>query len=143
MRIYTIQMAKWRLAKRAGLHILDTTVKTGDLKVAPTWDMVLAYKRGELSSDDYQKEYQLILEDSMKEYPDYWEELLQIPNLALLCFCKSGAFCHRVLLKEHLLRWAELKGIVAEDGGELTEDLPHVVRSAMGVFTSLPTPSIK
>lgn len=69
MIVHTLQMAKWRLASKHGFAVVDATVKTGDVKLAPTWDMVLAYKKGELTEDEYTALYTDILDQSLKDNP--------------------------------------------------------------------------
>jgi len=51
MKITTAQLA---IVKPRG-HIVDITVKSGVKAFAPTWDMVMGYKRGTLSIEEYTK----------------------------------------------------------------------------------------
>jgi uncharacterized protein YeaO (DUF488 family) len=48
---------------------------------------------------------------SYKENRKRWDELLNQDEVVLVCFCKAGDFCHRVLLAEILVKLgAEYKG---------------------------------
>ena len=44
MKIYTIQISKWRKAEQLGVQFKDVTVKSGDKLFAPTWDFLMEYK---------------------------------------------------------------------------------------------------
>jgi len=77
---------------------LDVTVKTGIKAFAPTWEMVLGYKSGILSKQKYEEQYIALLTRSWKENRAEWEKLLRMSEVTLVCFCKPGNFCHRVLL---------------------------------------------
>lgn len=127
MVVYTLQMGSWRLAASKNLKLVDTTVKSGTVKLAPTWEMVLPYKKGELSEEDYTKQYLEILEKSYTDNLDWWDDFLLQDRIALLCFCKAGAFCHRLLLTEFIGRLCEDRDIPFEYLGELTRSTDKVL----------------
>jgi uncharacterized protein YeaO (DUF488 family) len=102
MRLYTIQLAQWRKAKGLVVPLLDTTVRTGDKCFAPSWDMVLGVKSGELTEDEYTKLYKRKMLDSIKTNPSRWAEVLKMESVAVACYCTNGAFCHRYILAEIL-----------------------------------------
>lgn len=77
---------------------LDVTVKTGIKAFAPTWEMVLRYKSGVLSNVQYEEQYIALLRRSWRENRTEWQKLLRMSEVTLVCFCKPGNFCHRVLL---------------------------------------------
>lgn len=82
---------------------LDITVKGKDTigsAFAPTWDMVMKFKRGEMSESEYGRRYIDLLRKSYQTRPDAWQNLLSRPEVTLVCFCKAGDFCHRVLLAQ-------------------------------------------
>lgn len=82
---------------------LDITVKGKDpigSAFAPTWDMVMKYKKGRMSEAEYRERYIELLRDSYKTRPGAWQNLMTRPEVTLVCFCRSGDFCHRVLLAE-------------------------------------------
>lgn len=134
MVVYTLQMAKWRLAKQYNLTLVDATVKTGNVKLSPTWDMVLEYKKGLLNEEDYTTQYLNILEHSLKTHPDWWEAFLVSGDLALLCFCKAGAFCHRLLLADFIARLCEERDIPFENKGELVTLPIPPLKGALSAF---------
>jgi hypothetical protein len=117
MIVYTYQLAHWRRLQKTQVPLVDTTVKTGDVRLAPTWDMVLSIKRGALSEDDYSRLYFERLDYWWFHDPMFWDELLTHPVLAFGCYCRAGQFCHRHLLVDFLRRVTEV-----DYRGELTTD---------------------
>jgi len=110
MDIYTAQY------KYDNIDRLDITVKGQDplgKAFAPTWEMVRGLISGALLPEQYSKQYGDIIGNVSKES---WEELLSFAShrgsITLVCFCKPGAFCHRVLLAKWLDAggWGEYKG---------------------------------
>lgn len=89
----------------SGKDRVDVTVKSSTYPwnlFAPTWTMVMDYKRTG-DEQDYVKKYN----DIVKEvYIKQEQGLLTLLNsnrtITLICFCPAGAFCHRVLLAQHL-----------------------------------------
>ena len=122
MELYTIQVARWRLAKELDIQFVDTTVKSGDSVFAPTWPMVTAYKDGSLSESDYTKQYIELLRSSYREHRGDWLELLKLERAAIACYCKAGAFCHRMLLRDALEKVALANNLPFEYKGELTKN---------------------
>ena len=108
MRLWTIQVGKWRLAKDRDIRMMDTTVKSGYSLFAPTWDMVLAHKRGPdaeggMSDETYSGLYYQILLRSWKSRRTDWMNFLMDGDMyALACYCPEGKFCHRHLLIKFL-----------------------------------------
>lgn len=115
MDVYTFQLGKWRKVQALpGVKIIDTTVRTGYAQVAPTWDMVLGSKSGVLTPEDYTSQHYEILRTSRGLNPRFWDALFRLEQVALGCYCKAGAFCHRHLLKQYLMEHTN-----ALDKGEL------------------------
>jgi len=83
---------------------LDITVKSGDRAFAPTWDMVMGHKRGEISDAQYTAMYLSMMRRSYHDNKVSWQELVARDSVTLVCFCRPGAFCHRVLLAEILVK---------------------------------------
>lgn len=102
-----------------GLKLFDTTVKSGEPRVAPTWQIVLGHKDGSISDDQYTAEYLKILNESYLTNPAWWDALLKRNDLVLACYCRPDKFCHRHLLKEFIKRKAIVKGVLVHDKGEL------------------------
>jgi uncharacterized protein YeaO (DUF488 family) len=103
MRIHTVQLAR---SKNLDVPVIDVTVKSAEGKarlVAPTWDMVRGHKSGKIDDETYTKLYMEILEQNEQRILDafaFYSTLTQ--KLALACYCRPGAFCHRVLLANWL-----------------------------------------
>jgi uncharacterized protein (DUF488 family) len=79
----------------SGADRLDITVKGQDaigVIFAPTWDMVMGVKKGNITEEEYLKQYTEILYNIPK---DKINHLLQRSSITLVCFCKVGDFCHR------------------------------------------------
>lgn len=102
MILYTYQLAHWRRLKDRGIPLVDTTVKTGYVQLAPHWWMVLNHKRGLLSDGLYTDHYRQLLDYWWFRDPVFFDELLKHPTLAFGCYCPAGTFCHRHLLVEFL-----------------------------------------
>lgn len=109
MNLYTIQLPKRRLALELNIPVLDTTVKSGDLTFAPSWEMVRAYKDGvsltrmDLShTEDYKINFREMMTNSWRTNRSRWLEVMSMENVALGCYCRSGQFCHRYLLIDYL-----------------------------------------
>lgn len=117
--IYTVQMNNLRAAAMADIQTLDITVKTGLPALAPTWDMVWGIKTKTLSELSYQEQYERLMAISQVENPATWRWLLAVEEIALVCYCPPGAFCHRHLLKDQLMKLHHQAGDEVIDGGEL------------------------
>lgn len=113
MIVSTSQMGKWRKVDSIGLVRLDITVKTGDLRFAPTWDMVMGHKENDprYSDELYTMMYREMMRQSYLNDPDYWEDLLHCDGICLMCFCKSCDFCHRFILIDILEEMCLVRGI--------------------------------
>lgn len=100
MDVFTMQRGKWRQARNHDILIMDITVKSGFSIFAPTWDMVMGHKQGRISDEEYTKLYYDKMNASWKADRDKWIDTLKITEpVALTCYCREGAFCHRHLLK--------------------------------------------
>lgn len=105
MDLYTAQY------RYVGEDRLDITVKGQDpigKFLAPTWDMVLSLKRSipgtdEYTEQKYTEDYLRMLANTPPQHQWVWDLVLGHKSITLVCFCPSGAFCHRYLLKEYLL----------------------------------------
>jgi len=107
MKVYTAQFG-YREADR-----LDITVKLGEKAFAPTWDMVMGYKKGELSEVQYKELYLERMRRSYVANRAIWNEILKRDRVVFVCFCRKGEFCHRVLLAKIFEK------LGAEYGGEI------------------------
>jgi len=109
----------------SGPDRLDVTYKTheairvaggGELKlnfearwVAPTKEMVHGYKYGWPELDQEGKEiryvymYHKIMEKAWEDHlMDMYNVVQNWPEMTIVCYCKSGEFCHRLLLVEYM-----------------------------------------
>ena len=112
VQVYTGQVGRYR-----GSDGLDITLKSSQglgRVFAPTaWNMVLGVKRGTVSEAQYRTWYLTLLRSVYRTHPNAWQQLLGLPRVVLLCYCRAGTFCHRHLLAEVLSKLgAELHGEV-------------------------------
>jgi uncharacterized protein YeaO (DUF488 family) len=117
--IYTAQIAQWRRCKAQGIELIDTTVKSGSPIFAPTWEIVMGVKSGEISEARYTEVYHQLMRRSFVEHKDEWLALLSKEKIAIACYCKAGAFCHRHLLVEYLIAACRYFKIEYTLGGEV------------------------
>ena len=121
MKIYTIQLGRYRLANARGMPVIDITVKSGNKVFAPSWDMVSQYKTGNMSIATYEKLYKEMMRMSYQNHKEEWLSLLNNKEIALGCYCPAGEFCHRLLLPLMLSRVALVNNIPCYLMGEITK----------------------
>lgn len=119
LTVYTVQIAKWKVPKQMGIKMVDTTVKSGMKFLAPTWEMVMGHKRGELSDEAYTRMFLEMMDESLDTKKENWEWLVELGTVALGCYCAKDAFCHRQLLVSILEKYCRDRGIEFEYKGEL------------------------
>ena len=112
VHVYTGQLGRYR-----GTDGLDITLKSsrglGRAFAPIAWEMVLGVKRGTVSESQYRDWYLAVLRTSYRTHPSAWQQLLALPKVVLLCYCRAGTFCHRHLLAEVLGKLgAEIHGEV-------------------------------
>lgn len=117
--LYTAQIAQWRKCKERGIELIDTTVKSGLSEFAPTWDIVMGVKQGDITEAQYTEVYHSLMQRSFREHRQAWLDLLSKEHIAIACYCKAGAFCHRHLLLEYLKAACDYFGIQYTLGGEV------------------------
>ena len=74
--------------------------------LCPSWDLVMSYKSGEISKEEYTRRYyieNLNYLDPARTYQELGE------NAILLCYEKSGEFCHRRLVAEWFEKHLNIK----------------------------------
>lgn len=110
--VWTIQMARWRLAKERDIFFLDITAKSGVAAFAPSWECLKAYRQGTMKEDQYTAEYLERMSNSKERTPKHWARLSAYPRIALACYCQDQTYCHRhlfkVLMAEHLTEQGHL-----------------------------------
>lgn len=115
MKLYTCQMAKWRVA----INFLDTTVKSGDKLFAPTWELLNRYRNDIITSDEYEVEFITLMRKSFKDNREHWLTILSSDVLTIGCYCKAHGFCHRYILVKLFKSVCEIHNIPFEYMGEL------------------------
>lgn len=95
---------------------------SGQRAFAPDFGDVKAYKRGELSEQEYSRIYLQRMRQSLQENPNAWHKLREYRQVALACYCKPGAFCHRHLFADMMKSYLEKNGIKAHIEGEITPE---------------------
>lgn len=120
MDLFTVQVGRWRLCQKHKAEFVDTTVKSGLKIFAPTWDMVLGYKDGSVSEEEYRKRYRQLMIESWCAHREQWKEFLRSEGYkAISCYCKPGEFCHRLLLVDIFRELCEKLKIPFNYYGEL------------------------
>ena len=87
-----------------GLDITRKSAKGLGLQFAPTWDMVMGHKGGSLTDEVYTSLYWVILDTvPQTSFDELYQHGLNHSNrLVLQCYCRSGKFCHTILLIKYL-----------------------------------------
>lgn len=86
---------------------------------APNFDYVMAYKRGEMSEEEYTFHYLERMKTSRRVNPQAWEKLKEQKEVALACYCASGVFCHRHLFSGLMKDYLKEQGFETSLMGEL------------------------
>jgi len=98
LKIYTAQY------RYPGEDRIDITIKSAKHPwsiFAPTWKMVMDYKRTN-DEQSYIEQYNMLIEKAFSERgKDLYDLIHSDRTITLVCFCRAGAFCHRVLLARH------------------------------------------
>jgi uncharacterized protein YeaO (DUF488 family) len=90
--------------RRNGVDGIDITVKSAlgpARQFAPTWDMVMGSKKGELPWEVYTAQYEAILDGLPDETWDWLESRAVNKVLYVLCYCPDGKRCHTHLLIDY------------------------------------------
>ena len=86
---------------------IDITIKSSKgfgRQFAPTWEMVMGHKRGEITNDEYAQMYINILNNVQEEVYDrlYEYGVDHDFNITFLCYCPDNQFCHTHLVINYL-----------------------------------------
>jgi len=120
MNLYTIAIPQWRKAKAEGIELFDITVKSGFEPFAPYKDVLYAYKRGEVTDDQYTEIYLTKLTERLRAVPEDFQGFLERPGpIAVACYCKAGKFCHRHLFVDFIREVADDNGYTIYYLGEI------------------------
>jgi len=111
--------------------------------LAPLWDMVIQYKHGIITAEQYTERYRRVMRDRYSSFrPRFLALLRDNDRLVLTCYCGVGDFCHRHLAVDILEKIATEHDINFIRGGELEEqprkDPPHApTRNEEGITQPL------
>lgn len=122
--IWTMQMARWRLAKMQDIQILDITAKSGVDAFAPNYHDVMRYKYNEIDEIEYTRIYNERMAASKVQRPKDWEGLKKHERVALACYCRPDHFCHRHLFAPMMKEYLEAQGLTVSMEGELMPPAP-------------------
>lgn len=127
MKLWTAQMARYRLAEKRGIPHIDTTVKSGDVVFAPSWDIVMRHKGGTLTDQGYSDVYKEMMRRSYRDNTSRWMEVATMEEVCIMCYCPActqdkHVFCHRYLLVTMFELNCNKHGIPFEYMGELVQD---------------------
>lgn len=117
MQLFTVQMSRWRQLKDRNIELVDTTVKSGERFLAPTWEIVLSHKDGRISDAEYTAVYLDLMRRSYVAHQDQWLRLIRTDGpIAIACYCSymvdgKRKFCHRHLLKDMLDKVCQANGV--------------------------------
>lgn len=109
MKLWTLQLAQWRVAKQLNVPVLDTTFKSGDVVFAPPRKLVMDYKAGIITAEQYTAVYLATMRESYRIANARWMEVLQMEEVAFACYCPEGRFCHRHLLTDMFVKIGQAK----------------------------------
>jgi len=98
LRLYTGQF------NYKGEYRVDITAKSGLKMFAPDWENIIDVKSGAITEEEYTKKYYEKMRLSYKNHRAEWDWFLDQPTAVIVCFCKTGTFCHRYLLADILVK---------------------------------------
>jgi len=64
----------------------------------PTWDLVKAFRTGQVAQDEYVRTYLELLRQRWEVVDEWLHSLVPEEDLTLLCHEREGEFCHRQLV---------------------------------------------
>jgi uncharacterized protein YeaO (DUF488 family) len=110
---YTGYYAHTKKYQKAGLELLAVSGTTPAFYcwdkwslVAPRKELFSKWKLGEIDNDEYLRRYREYLDSVLKKIPNVisdYIECLKKHDVVLLCYEKSGDFCHRHTLAQWLM----------------------------------------
>lgn len=120
MELYTVALSQWRKAKERQIELIDITVKSGLLVFAPDPSVLWAYKRNEVSDDEYTDLYLKRLREQLWAHPEDFQKFLENEGpVAVACYCRAGKFCHRHIFAPFMQEVAEDNGYTLRLRGEI------------------------
>lgn len=106
-----IKTARIGYKGKPGETVLDTTIKSASTLVekafAPTWEMVMGFKNGHITWEQYAEQYYALMRHRYSLNPAIFHEVVKRDTIVLMCYCnKANRQCHRYLLQEILQKLA-------------------------------------
>ncbi len=98
------------ISYRGDKPVLNVTVKSGDKTFAPTWAMVMGGKKGTVTDEGYIKRYYAMMRESYRKKRGRWEEILNMKEMVLVCYCIGHIACHRTILKDIFVKCGAVDG---------------------------------
>lgn len=99
MKIYTVQMSKWRKLPST-IKLVSIVAKEKTL-LSPDWKMVEGFKKLAITEQKYIEKYNVLLNNRLstkEKVLDLIKWLKEFKgDVALSCFCSKDSFCHRHL----------------------------------------------
>lgn len=134
MQVHTSHLSLGKQVPRGkGVMFLDVTRKSGgpfaQQYLAPSWELLHAYKRRELTAEEYAVEYLQQLSQNRTPIVAQFTEIISRYNptdLIVGCYCGHGEFCHRHLLQRWIVENVEgcIKGWELQAGNLYQGDEP-------------------
>ncbi len=122
MQCYTYQIGKIESIEGVeDITIINASVKSGHRWLAPTWGLLMAYKRKEITEEEYTQKFQELMRYRYRRYRNLFEAMAKREHVAFGCYCKAGEFCHRHLLIGMFERICNNYDIPFHYNGELDE----------------------
>ena len=88
-----------------GDDTVDVSFNGGNPVFTPPRTLLLEYRLGRLSPEQFQAGYCAFLEESVVQHLFNWNKLFESGRIVLVCSCNGGAdVCHRFLLIDFLKR---------------------------------------
>jgi len=122
LKVYTVQMAKWRSVQKMGIQFLDITIKSGEAIFAPDWDFLMVYKNSAKGPEDeaeYMRHYAAKINRKLREFPDKFLDIFHLGEVAFACYCPADCFCHRHPFKRAIINLGKQINVEVIDMGEI------------------------
>ncbi len=94
--------------KYSGQHRIDITYRTKDSigkLFCPNQQLVFNYKNEKINKEEYTIQYYQLMRNSYRINKDKWLYVLNNNHrFIFVCYCTTDTFCHRLLLKDILIK---------------------------------------
>ncbi|MFW5847982.1 MAG: DUF488 family protein [bacterium] len=95
LRIFTGQIGEYKLEDGIDISFRTQTI------FSPTKELELKIKN---NKEEYISRYYELMRNSYINNKKYWDEILNMEHITLLCYCREDSFCHRYLIKDILIK---------------------------------------